>query len=456
VFPQLSSRHQAPILTRLDTFLRPKPIRYMVAQKEGLNFQNILDGRKIFLAKLAHGLIGMENAYLLGTIIASKFHQAAMARQAKDISERENFYLYIDEFQNFVTESMTEILSGARKYGFGLVLAHQELRQLFARDSELASSVISNPGTRICFRMGDFDAKKLTDGFSAFDAQDLQNLSVGEAIARIERADYDFNLKTFVPHDISPELARKRRERLIALSRQKYALHREQVASELAKQKELIEEKKPVPEPVKPSFEEIKEEVKQEIISEPTLSHRRKKAKEELPALPGKGGQQHKYYQHLIRQTAEAYGYRAIVEHPTEAGGSVDVHLERDGTRIACEISVTSTDEQELGNIEKRLSAGYNKVILCSPEEKFLKKVKKLLSKKLSDSEQQKILLFQPAEAITYLKQQAAKGAGKEKWLKGRKVKVQFQPVEEEKEKTKLKAIGQVIVSSLQRLRGGK
>jgi len=266
VFPQLSSRHQAPILTRLDTFLRPKPIRYMVAQKEGLNFQDIMDNRKIFLAKLAHGLIGMENAYLLGTIIASKFHQAAMARQAKDMSERENFYLYIDEFQNFVTESMTEILSGARKYGFGLILAHQELRQLFARDSELANSVISNPGTRICFRMGDFDAKKLTDGFSTFDAKDLQNLSVGEAIARIERADYDFNLKTSVPHDISPEVAQNRREKLIALSRQKYAHPQETVRVELEKYKAVVEPKKAAAE-VKEVKKE-KAELEQPVSSE--------------------------------------------------------------------------------------------------------------------------------------------------------------------------------------------
>jgi len=235
-------------------------IRYMVAQKEGLDFQNILDGRKIFLAKLAHGLIGMENAYLLGTIITSKFHQAAMARQARDISERENFYLYIDEFQNFVTESMTEILSGARKYGFGLILAHQELRQLFARDSELANSVISNPGTRICFRMGDFDAKKLTDGFSAFDAKDLQNLSVGEAIARIERADYDFNLKTSVPPDISPEVAQNRREKLIALSRQKYAHTQEKVQMELQKYKTVTEPRKPAAE-VRKEKAELKQPV---------------------------------------------------------------------------------------------------------------------------------------------------------------------------------------------------
>jgi excisionase family DNA binding protein len=170
-----------------------------------------------------------------------------MARQAKDIAERKNFYLYIDEFQNFITESMTEILSGARKYGFGLILAHQELRQLWARDSELASSVIANPGTRVCFRLGDFDAKKLEDGFSAFDAQDLQNLGVGEAIARIERADYDFNLKTLPLPDVSMELTRNRRERLIELSREKYARPRKELDELLVREKEFAEDQKPAP-----------------------------------------------------------------------------------------------------------------------------------------------------------------------------------------------------------------
>lgn len=457
IFPELGGRHQAPILTRLDTFLRPKPIRYMVAQKQGLNFQDILDGRKIFLAKLAQGLVGMENAYLLGTIIVSKFHQAAMARQAKEISERKNFYLYIDEFQNFVTESMTEILSGARKYGFGLILAHQELRQLWSRDSELASSVISNPGTRICFRLGDFDAKKLEDGFSAFDAQDLQNLGVGEAIARIERVDYDFNLKTLPPPDVLPEISRRRREKLIDLSRQKYAIPREKIASELARQKELIQKRQPPAELPKPTLEQIKEEVKQEVIAEPTLSYRKRKAKEEVPVPEGKGGQQHKYYQHLIRQTAEACGYRAMIEQTIEDGsGSVDVHLERDGKKIACEISITSTDLQELGNIEKRLIAGYDQVIICSPDEKALKKVQRLVSEKLSENDQQKVLYLLPEQIIAYLKEQAAKGAAKEEWVRGRRVKVGFKPVAEEKEKTKLKTIGQILVSSLQRLKGGK
>jgi hypothetical protein len=457
VFPQLGGRLYAPILTRLDTFLRPKPIRYMAAQKEGLNFQKILDGNKIFLAKLAHGLIGMENAYLLGTIICSKFHQAAMARQAVSDIERRDFFLYIDEFQNFVTESMTEILSGARKYHFGLILAHQELHQLLSKDSQLASSVISNPGTRICFRLGDFDAKKLEDGFSSFDARDLQNLGVGEAIARVERAEYDFNLKIVPPADVAPGLVKQKRERLISLSRQKYALPKEKVVEELAKQKRVTEEIVPVPQVSEPAMEEPGREITQGGIEEKPSRPTRVKTEIPAPVAEGKGGQQHKYYQHLIRQTAEAYGYRAMIEQATEDGsGSVDVHMERDGKKVACEISVTSTGEQELGNIQNRLAAGYDLVILCSPLEKTLGKVKKLIANNLSMQEQQKVLFLSPEETISYLKEQAAAGAAKEEWVRGRKVKVGFKPVTGEKENSKLKSIGEVLLSSLRRLKGRK
>jgi len=451
VFPQLRGRLQAPILTRLDTFLRPKPIRFMVAQKEGLNFQSILDGRKIFLAKLAHGLIGVENAYLLGTIIASKFHQAAMARQAKSVGERENFYLYIDEFQNFVTESMTEILSGARKYNFGLVLAHQELRQLWSRDTELANSVISNPCTRICFRLGDFDAKKLEDGFYTFDAKDLQNLGVGEAIARVERAEYDFNLKTAVPPDISPELIRKRREEIINLSRQKYARRREQIGAEMAKAKTATREKKPVPEAVRLSFEEIKEQVKQDIIQEQPLSYRRLKPEvRELP-VEGKGGPEHTGLQDKIRSKAQEYGYWAIIEEPIPGGGSVDVGLQIGESRIACEICVTCPDAHEFDNIEKCLAAGYDEVILCSHKNKVLNKVKKLALKKVKKTNRQRVLFLLPEELTSYLKEQAAKAASTETRVAGRRVKGIRTPVTEEKQKSKLQKIGETLANSLRR-----
>src|SRR5262249_47618816 len=128
-FPLISQKPQGPLLNRLNTFLRPKLIRYMVAQKENkLDFRTIMDEGKIFLAKLAQGAIGVENAYLLGTLIVSKLNQLVLSRQEQKESERRNFYLYVDEFQNFITPSMASILSGARKYHLGLILAHQDLR----------------------------------------------------------------------------------------------------------------------------------------------------------------------------------------------------------------------------------------------------------------------------------------------------------------------------------------
>ena len=187
------------ILTRLDTFLAQKPIRHMVSQPENrLDFAHIMDSGKIFLAKLPEGFLGRENSYLLGTLLVSKFQQIAMSRQAQQIAARRDFWIYMDEFANFITPSMAEILSGARKYRIGLTLAHHELHQL-QRNPEVASAVMSHPFTRIVFRVGDDDAKKLAEGFSYFEAKDLRNLETGQAVCRVERSDYDFNLTVPLP-----------------------------------------------------------------------------------------------------------------------------------------------------------------------------------------------------------------------------------------------------------------
>ena len=446
-FPLLTGRLQAPILTRLDTFLRPKPIRSMVVQKEGLNFQDVIDNRKIFLVKLAQGLIGMENAYLLGSIIVSKLHQAAMARQAKQESAREGFFLYVDEFQNFATESMTEILSGTRKYNFGLVLAHQEMQQLMSRNRDLASSVISNPATRVCFRLGDFDAKKLEEGFSYFDARDLQNLGVGEAIARIERADHDFNMTTAMPPEIDPELARERREQVIARCREKYAIPREKLEEALAREEEWA---KP---PVREVFEETTRQPKEPVPS-PVIE----KAGAEHPELEGKGGREHRYLQYFIKKAGEENGFRSIIEQPTPGGGgSIDVALERNGKKIACEISITSTEEYELGNIKKCLEAGYGTVVFLSPYERNIRKVKELVAKELSEPDQKRVVCFQTKEEIAlYIKSEAGKVVTKEEVIKGYRVKRVDKPVTMEKKKSISKTMSDVFISSYRRLKKEK
>src|SRR5207249_3935344 len=104
--------------------------------------------------------------------------------------------------------------------------------------------------------------------------------------------------------------------------------------------------------------------------------------------LPGRGGQQHKYLQQLIKRWAESKGYRATIEKQILDGlGSVDVALEKDNLAIACEIAVSSTPEKELGNVQKCLAAGFDHVVSVSSDNKTLRKAKELVSAKLSEQE---------------------------------------------------------------------
>ena len=391
-FPLLSGRPQASILTRLDTFLRPKPIRHMVVQKENrLDFASIMNSKKIFLAKLAQGLIGVENSYLLGSLLVSKFHQLAMGRQDVAESGRQSFWLYIDEFQNFITPSMAAILSGARKYKLGLVLAHQELQQLQSRDADVASAVLSNAYTRVCFRLGDADAGKLADGFSSFDAGDLQSLGTGEAICRIERSAFDFNLA--IPPAVAEEgeISEERASRIIDLSRAKNAARRADV--EAALRRDMGEEPTTVPKP--------NPHVGASEIEMPNDADALAPAK---PAIPGKGGQQHKFLQSLIKQWAENIGFRATIEEAIPGGkGSVDVALARGLLSIACEISVTSTVEYELGNLAKCLAAGYGFVLMIGTDDGRLKKLRAAAAVALDADSMKRARFLMPTEAFAFV-----------------------------------------------------
>ena len=242
VFPHLpGGKSIGSVLTRLHTFLGHESIRLMVAQPENrLNFGSIMDSRKIFLAKLPEGLMDPEDSYLFGSLLVSKFQQVAMARQEKIESERPDFWLYIDEFDNFISPSMAGILSKTRKYRLGLTLAHHTLHQLQA-DKSVASAVMSNPATRIVFRVGDDDAKKLADDFTSFEARDFKNLENGQAICRVERSDFDFNLSIPLPASLDANAAAARRQEVITASRKEYGTARadiEAISPELQKEKQ--------------------------------------------------------------------------------------------------------------------------------------------------------------------------------------------------------------------------
>lgn len=165
----------APYITsKFDVFLANDIMRPIVAQeKSAFNFREIMDSKKIFLANLSKGRLGDRNAALLGLVIVSKFLQAAFSRvDTKGVLP--THYLYIDEFQNFATPSISTILSEARKYKLSLTVAHQFMAQL---EEEIRDAVIGNVGTKVAMRIGTSDAEFLEKQFSPeFTAKDLENL----------------------------------------------------------------------------------------------------------------------------------------------------------------------------------------------------------------------------------------------------------------------------------------
>lgn len=165
----------SPILNKVGQFLASAPIRGIIGQKESsLDISKAMDEGKIIIANLSKGMIGEDASTLLGSLLVSKIHLAALERAGIAEENRKSFYLYADEFHNFITFSFNDILAEARKYGLGLVLAHQYLEQL---DEKVRAAVFGNIGTLISFRVGAEDAKLLSREFyPIFRESDLNNL----------------------------------------------------------------------------------------------------------------------------------------------------------------------------------------------------------------------------------------------------------------------------------------
>ncbi|WP_259068729.1 type IV secretion system DNA-binding domain-containing protein [Mucilaginibacter sp. X4EP1] len=402
-YPILKSNSIGSILTRLDAFLRPRVIRNMLCQNKSIDFGQLMDSNKIVLVKLSQGLLGMENSYLLGAFIVSKLQQTAMARQMQEAKDRVPFFCYIDEFQHFITPSMASILSGARKYGLGLVLSHQDIQQVAKYDPEIASSVLANAGTRMCFRLGDTDAKRLEDGFAFFTAKDFQNLPIGEAIVRVNTADNDFNL-TVIPYNLDTTVNYV--EKIIEFSRVHYSVP-------IQPQPSAPIEPEPGPVPQQPA---PKEPIVPLADEEPTTSAKQEHIRE------------HRYLQTFVKAMAEAHGYIAQLEVPTPDGtGQVDVLLEKNGVTIAVEISVTTSPEWELHNIKKCLAAGYNRIVVCTSQSSKLTLIQRQITAHLTPAEQQKVdaVLSNDIHTIFESTQQAKPT---ETLVKGYRVKVNYEP----------------------------
>ncbi len=213
-------------------FLSNTTMRNILGQtKSGFNIREIMDSKKIFLVNLSKGKLGDINSNLLGMILVMKFQQAAMSRADIPEEERKDFCLFVDEFQNFATESFESILSEARKYRLNLILANQFMTQL---TDKIREAILGNCGTIMAGRLGVTDAELMEKAFSpVFNAEDLHKQGNYQAIATVMMYNLPtspFTMSLLPPMgEANPELFEKMRE----YSAAKYAKTRAQVEKEI-------------------------------------------------------------------------------------------------------------------------------------------------------------------------------------------------------------------------------
>ncbi len=223
----------APLQNKVGQFLSATIIRNVVAQvKSTINIRDIMDSRKIFIINLAKGRIGEENSRLLGAMLITKLQLAAMERVDMPEKDRQDFYLYVDEFQNFATESFANILSEARKYRLNLITAHQYIEQL---DETVRAAVFGNVGTIVAFRVGAADAAFMEQEFMPrFTPEDLVNLKKFEVYLKLMidgAASEPFSAMTLAP--IAQRTGSN--EKVIKVSRQRYATPRKSIEEKVVK-----------------------------------------------------------------------------------------------------------------------------------------------------------------------------------------------------------------------------
>jgi CxxC-x17-CxxC domain-containing protein len=237
----------APIQNKVGQFLSNALIRNVVGQvKSSIDIRDVMDKEKILILNLSKGRIGEDTSGLLGAMMITQFQLAAMSRVDIPEDERKDFYLYVDEFQNFATESFANILSEARKYRLNLIIAHQYIEQL---DEKVKFAVFGNVGTIICFRVGAADAEELVKDFAPyFTEEDLVNLAKWQVYLKLMIdgvASTPFSANVLPPITINFG----NREKVIKVTRERYSMDRRIIEEKIMKwasglENEAIEEHK--------------------------------------------------------------------------------------------------------------------------------------------------------------------------------------------------------------------
>jgi hypothetical protein len=246
---ETSLSNMAPYVTsKLNLFTANALLSPIIGQvRSTIDFREAMDTGKILLVNLSKGILGELDVQLLGLVLIDKIFSSAMSRVALPPTQRKPLYLYVDEFQNFTTDTVAFLLSEGRKFGLYLTLANQNLSQLAANHGKqnLLDAVLGNVGTVLAFRMGAMDAEKMQvytkPELQAQDLQDLPNFHVAARLLVKNAPTRAFVFRTLSPsHKADIDAAE-----IISASRRKYARPRKQVEREIIKHRSCYQESKP-------------------------------------------------------------------------------------------------------------------------------------------------------------------------------------------------------------------
>jgi len=429
------------ILKRLWGVLSTPAFERMFAQRENkVDLFDAMQGGKIILINTAKDLLKTEGSALFGRFFIAMLAQAALERSAVPGDERTPCFVYVDEAQEYFDDNIETILSQARKYRVGMTLAHQALDQLSPR---LRSAFLSNTSFKCAGGISHKDAHAL--------AGELH--TTPEFIQAMKRRGGKSEFAAWLKHR-TPEALRlsvelgflERRptltdddyDLLIDESREKYCGTSAEV---LAWPKAM-----PAAEPrVAPSR-----------APEPTLTDELVVAPPKMREPPedrelGKGGPKHRYLQNLVKELAGAQGFRATVEAPlSSSAGQVDVLLNRDGLRVAVEISVTTSAEHECDNVLKCLAEGYDRVVLLMSKSAAVQaRYRQAIEGAVASDDLARLSFLSPEDVPDFIASLAPPPGASETTVRGYRVKVLRTAISPEEAQARRERLTKLVARSL-------
>jgi hypothetical protein len=446
------------ILKRLWGVLSTPSFERMFAQKANkLDLFAALNDGKIILINTAKDLLKTEGSQLFGRFFVSMLAQAALERSTIPEAARTPTFVYVDEAQEYFDDTIETILSQARKYRVGITLAHQTLDQLSPR---LRAAFLSNTSLKCAGGVSARDARAL--------ASELHTTPefIESMRRRRERTEFAVWLKHRTPGALrlsvplgflerQPTLADEEYDELIRANRERYCGRLEDILADQHPAAPSTPAEGPrVPRPPRPDVDALSDAA---VRPDPTspVPH----AQPPDPTRPqpgpaerelGKGGPKHRYLQSLVKEFAEQQGFRATVEAPLPGGGQVDVMLERDGLRVAAEVSVTTPAGYERGNVRKCLDAGFDHVALVLTKSRASReRYREVVLDGLTDAERERVSFLLPEDVPGFIASLAPPPKAGETTVRGYKVRVSHAVVSPKDARERRERLARLVARSL-------